>query len=283
MSGSPEMNVAFKVTWVYGEDGPWTSPCKPEGRRINILKDKETWCSRDDCPCCRRLRSDERLPPDEYPCLDYPVFQRWPFGAGVYHSMDRDGEGIPMKRVGVSKFALLTSRPHGTKEHERVIIGCYRIDRVQRHPDFGIVEATADTDSPYAMRVPVDRLGSAPRYWDFRPNHLERSWGSGLFRHLPDGEARDMRMAVAELCDGIAMDVWSDVEALREEEQYLEGQRSGRLVSHYERDPRVRARSIGIHGTVCQVCGFDFGAAYGEHGEGYIEVHHLRPLSDYGD
>lgn len=29
------MNVAFKVTWVYGEDGPWTMPCTPEGRLLS--------------------------------------------------------------------------------------------------------------------------------------------------------------------------------------------------------------------------------------------------------
>jgi hypothetical protein len=32
-------NVAFKVTWVYGEDGPWTTPCTPEGRRISIRRE----------------------------------------------------------------------------------------------------------------------------------------------------------------------------------------------------------------------------------------------------
>ena len=33
------------------------------------------------------------------------------------------------------------------------------------------------------------------------------------------------------------------------------------------------------HGYVCQVCGFDFAAVYGEVGEKYIEAHHLIPLS----
>ena len=27
------------------------------------------------------------------------------------------------------------------------------------------------------------------------------------------------------------------------------------------------------------VCGFDFEATYGVHGAGYVEVHHLRPVS----
>jgi len=34
------------------------------------------------------------------------------------------------------------------------------------------------------------------------------------------------------------------------------------------------------HGTRCQACGFDFASKYGvQLGEGFIEAHHLRPLS----
>ena len=31
----------------------------------------------------------------------------------------------------------------------------------------------------------------------------------------------------------------------------------------------------------CEVCGFDFEARYGEMGEGYIECHHIKPISQY--
>jgi predicted HNH restriction endonuclease len=33
---------------------------------------------------------------------------------------------------------------------------------------------------------------------------------------------------------------------------------------------------------VCYCCKFDFGIFYGELGEGYIEAHHLKPISEYG-
>ncbi|MFH5882569.1 HNH endonuclease [Liberiplasma polymorphum] len=32
------------------------------------------------------------------------------------------------------------------------------------------------------------------------------------------------------------------------------------------------------HGTKCRVCGFDFYEVYGERGEGFIEIHHKKPL-----
>ena len=48
----------------------------------------------------------------------------------------------------------------------------------------------------------------------------------------------------------------------------------------YERKAKLRDAAIRIHGVVCQVCGFDFEEVYGEWGEGYIEVHHLKLLAD---
>lgn len=53
-------------------------------------------------------------------------------------------------------------------------------------------------------------------------------------------------------------------------------------VNAYERDPSARRRCIEAHGTNCCVCGFNFGAVYGPEANGYIHVHHLRPLSEVG-
>jgi 5-methylcytosine-specific restriction protein A len=33
------------------------------------------------------------------------------------------------------------------------------------------------------------------------------------------------------------------------------------------------------HGTVCQACNLDFAARYGDIGQGFIEAHHLTPIS----
>jgi len=51
----------------------------------------------------------------------------------------------------------------------------------------------------------------------------------------------------------------------------------------YERDPKNRADAIAYHGTKCKVCGFDFEKAYGHRGKGYIEIHHINPLSTVGE
>ena len=49
-----------------------------------------------------------------------------------------------------------------------------------------------------------------------------------------------------------------------------------------ERNPEARRRCIAAHGTACCICGFSFGAVYGPEAEGYIHVHHIRPLAQVG-
>jgi 5-methylcytosine-specific restriction protein A len=61
-----------------------------------------------------------------------------------------------------------------------------------------------------------------------------------------------------------------------------EGAKTRVEVNRYERAPLNRAACIQAWGPVCQICGFDFGRAYGPVGEGYIHVHHLTPVSALG-
>jgi len=46
-----------------------------------------------------------------------------------------------------------------------------------------------------------------------------------------------------------------------------------------QRNSKLRAEAIAKYGDSCQVCEFNFGEFYGSLAEGYIEVHHLSPLS----
>jgi len=62
----------------------------------------------------------------------------------------------------------------------------------------------------------------------------------------------------------------------------VEGAVSRVTVNAYERNPEARRRCIAAHGTSCCICGFSFGAGYGPEADGYIHVHHVRPLSEIG-
>lgn len=54
-----------------------------------------------------------------------------------------------------------------------------------------------------------------------------------------------------------------------------EGGKKVQISYRTERDPKLRTAALDYHRYACSVCGFDFGKAYGEWGDGYAEVHHL--------
>lgn len=63
----------------------------------------------------------------------------------------------------------------------------------------------------------------------------------------------------------------------------VEGQVRTRSSKIYERDRGARLECINHWGWQCHVCKFDFATVYGDLGEGFIHVHHLRPLGEIGE
>lgn len=61
---------------------------------------------------------------------------------------------------------------------------------------------------------------------------------------------------------------------------FLEGDVIEAHGTRYERDHKARKACIEKFGCKCAACGFDFEEVYGEAGKGFIEVHHLKPLSN---
>lgn len=62
---------------------------------------------------------------------------------------------------------------------------------------------------------------------------------------------------------------------------YLEGDVVESHGTRYERDPKAKRDCIAKYGCKCYICGFDFEKVYGKNGAGFIEVHHLKPISSY--
>lgn len=62
----------------------------------------------------------------------------------------------------------------------------------------------------------------------------------------------------------------------------VEGAKRSIIVNAYERSAEARRKCLAVHGHVCSICGIDFGLVYGEVAEGYIHVHHVRPLAEIG-
>ena len=75
-----------------------------------------------------------------------------------------------------------------------------------------------------------------------------------------------------------------EVEETLDEATHLHGAslvevRQYRLHRRIERNPLAAKIAKRVLGTRCQCCGFDFEVTFGPLGAGYIEVHHLKPLS----
>ena len=74
----------------------------------------------------------------------------------------------------------------------------------------------------------------------------------------------------------------SDVKNLKE------GQKKQIMVNAYERNPEARRRCLAYYrkrnnGKIrCEICGFDFGKAYGKEFEGKIHIHHIKEISTIG-
>lgn len=81
----------------------------------------------------------------------------------------------------------------------------------------------------------------------------------------------------SEMLIDYIMDVLGDVSVRGME--CLEGLPCQVSVTRYERNPIARNKCVALKGCVCSICGFDFEKAYGEIGKGYIQVHHIVPVS----
>lgn len=66
-------------------------------------------------------------------------------------------------------------------------------------------------------------------------------------------------------------------------QEFREGAVRKVSVNAYERDPKARQKCIDHYGLSCSVCNFNFGQVFGQLGEGFIHVHHLRPISEIGE
>lgn len=63
-------------------------------------------------------------------------------------------------------------------------------------------------------------------------------------------------------------------------DDFMEGDVRQITVNSYGRSSTARKKCIEHYGTTCIICGFNFEKTYGPLGEGYIQVHHLEPLSE---
>ena len=109
-----------------------------------------------------------------------------------------------------------------------------------------------------------------------------------VLRDFLEREA-EMRRVAQLIRDGMSTgELVETSDAVVDVDELGDGEASeGRLLErrHFarERDRKLREKKIAHHlksnkELACEVCGFNFGKVYGDHGDGYIECHHKVPL-----
>ena len=91
-----------------------------------------------------------------------------------------------------------------------------------------------------------------------------------------------MKTVIQKLNDAEQMGLTED------DEGFPEGRRLLKQHLIRERNPKVvrlaKERFLKKHGTLfCEVCHFNFKDRYGDLGDGYIECHHTKPISEMSD
>lgn len=115
-------------------------------------------------------------------------------------------------------------------------------------------------------------------------NKYKQLRSSSQAKHMPDL----LMYLRCELKRHVPVPVYEEDALLRLPEEIpdaaglLEGSKRRITVNAYERNPQARRECIAHYGTSCVVCGFNFADFYGEVGEDFIHVHHLRQLADIG-
>jgi hypothetical protein len=72
-------------------------------------------------------------------------------------------------------------------------------------------------------------------------------------------------------------------EELSDGETFVEGAKKQITVNAYERNPVARQKCLDHFGYNCTVCDFSFNEMYGDIGNDFIHVHHLKELNQIGE
>lgn len=154
-------------------------------------------------------------------------------------------------------------------------------DKEARADCIGQVQLARETGIRVLMNADDRTLGSdediLPRRWKNIGIECEK-------RHMGSGAVTSSdEVRVASACLGIALSLLPLEENQAADEPGLpEGARFTTFVNRYERSAVNRAACLAHHGISCAGCGFRFEDAYGPVASGYIEVHHLTPVSQMG-
>jgi len=166
---------------------------------------------------------------------------------------------IPKAKKGIIGCGHITSKPYADVH--------YKLDKIQTGElaQYTDIVFSALSDHPI---IDLDTLNNDYPGINWTPEQ------SGM--KLTDDVAENLFEEVER--HGHHPHQWTAGEVTR----YVEGKPKTLSVTTYDRSSKARQACIRVHGYGCAVCGFTFANMYGELGQTYIQVHHLRQLANIG-
>jgi len=147
-------------------------------------------------------------------------------------------------------------------------------------------DAYEDADDVLCVRLWVESFLDAECEEIFPRAHLLQlneglaepmKWGVQISgTRIPAAVAERLEVAWREFLSGRL----PPTDEVRQASLYHEGAVRQIAVNAYERSPEARRKCIEHYGPSCAVCGMSFCDVYGPLAEGFIHVHHLKPLSE---
>jgi 5-methylcytosine-specific restriction protein A len=213
---------------------------------------------------------------------------------GKYHGYALPGATLNLKRISADIQTDSEGRTYidnvlvvfiGSKSGEgKVIVGWYTNARVYAKPikreiaERYIGEKNDPPYAPYNLVCPVDcgyLLNIEERRYPI-PRAKGSTSGYGEYRiwYAQYDKDREIREGAVDYVENVI-----EVITIDDERQYYpEGAARPSTVREYS--PKAKQECLKHYGYSCQVCGFDFEKRYGDIGTGFIEVHHINPLSE---
>jgi hypothetical protein len=190
-------NIAFKCNW---NDRRYKAPCSQEAYEFNVAQGR-AWCSLPESNC-RDYTAAVTL--KDHPCYESIALKEMYFAAGWDHTEEKN-QPRHIYSVRQGRMAILTTRPPGTEEKDRLVIGCLYIAKVQDDPG-SETKIFGDTDK--SIELDYDRIKI--NFWDYYKNAGApdlKLWSSGLFRYITDETVLNILKGIGERYKNLREDV----------------------------------------------------------------------------
>jgi hypothetical protein len=209
-------NIAFKCNW---NDMHYKAPCGQDAFEFNI-REGRAWCSSSECKCRQYINVEVTL--KNHPCYESIALKEMYFGAGWDHTGERN-QPRHIHSVRQGRMAILTTRPPGVEEEDRLIIGCLYIAKAHDDPD---TETKIYGDKDKSFEIDYDKI--KVKFWDYYKNAGAPDlilWASGLFRYIGDETVLNILNAVGEKYKNSGKDTKKIIDLIKYYEELIQNKK----------------------------------------------------------